>query len=129
MHDAGEGNEGTDGPGADTGLHEVSLSLDTILSLLAHHRRRDLLQYLAWEPAPTVSVEECVDHLADREEDRSGERPGHEQVQAALHHAHIPKLVDAGVVDYDARNGEIRYWGDEELEAWLDRIDEEVDSE
>lgn len=115
--------------GGNTAVHDVSLSLDAILSLLAHHQRRDLLEYLSGSSAPTATVEECVGHIVQREEARTGRRPGHDQVETALHHAHIPKLVDAGIVDYDARNREIRYWGNAELETWLDRIDEQAGPE
>lgn len=123
--DAGGNGEGD--PESDTAVHDVALSLDAILSLLAHHQRRDLLAYLSEEAAPTATVEECVGHLVEQEAERTGKRPGHEQVETALHHSHVPKLVDAGIVDYDARNREIRYWGDDELEAWLDRMDERTD--
>lgn len=103
-------------------LHQSSLSLDSILRLLAHHQRRDLVQHLAELPDQTASLDDCVSHLVERHEMRTGERPSHEKIKTALYHIHIPQLLDTGIVEYDPRNQEIRYWGNDSLEVWLDRI-------
>lgn len=127
MNANGPGNGKCDkcesGGSSDANLHEVSLSLDTILSLLAHHQRRDLLRYLMETPDQARSLEECVHHLTEREAERTGERPPQDQVETALHHSHIPKLRDAGVCEYDPRTQDLRYWGNDTLEAWLNRIE------
>lgn len=104
------------------GFHDVSLSLDAILSLLAHYQRRDVLGYLADRPDQTCSIDECVAHVMKREEDRTGTRPGHDQVATILHHVHVPKLTDAGLLEYDPRSRQLRYGGHDRLETWLDRI-------
>lgn len=118
----GTNGEDDDEP-PDTDAHAVSLSQDDIHSILAHRQRRELLRYLVETSDPTVTVDECVDHLVDRADERTGERPDGDQVERILHHVHVPRLVDAGVAEYDARSREIRYWGHEELESWLDRGD------
>ncbi|WP_425607419.1 DUF7344 domain-containing protein [Halomontanus rarus] len=33
------------------------------------------------------------------------------RVKLTLHHRHLPKLDDAGLIEYDHRNGDIRYRG------------------
>lgn len=103
-------------------MYEQSLSLDTVLQLLAHSQRRDLLHHLREAQNYTSSIDDCVSHLLTREAERPGDRPSRETMQATLYHAHIPKLADASVVEFDQRNHEIRYWGNERLETWLDRI-------
>lgn len=68
--------------------------------LLASTRRREVLTALA-ERAGPVHLEDLVDAL--------GPGPGGEadastaeQVRVDLHHCHLPKLDDAGVVEYDS---------------------------
>lgn len=99
-----------------------SLSLDETLELLANHERRDALGFLMSAPDGTATVDELVDHLVARRAERTGERPGRGHVTTTLHHVHLPMLADAGVVVYDARNQVIRYWPDDRLEAWHDRV-------
>lgn len=117
------GEDDDTNPSASEGeLPDVSLSLDAILSLLANQQRRDLLHYLTDSSAQTAPLDECVGHLMEREEERSGQRSGHDQVEKALHHVHIPKLADAGLLEYDVRSQVVRYYGHEHLESWLGRI-------
>ncbi|WP_210424956.1 DUF7344 domain-containing protein [Halorussus halobius] len=99
-----------------------TLSLDETLEILANHERRDVLGWLMDAPDGTATVDELVDHLVARRAERTGERPGRGHVTTTLHHVHLPKLADAGVVAYDARSQEVRYWSDDRLEAWHDRI-------
>lgn len=112
------------GRSTDGDLPEVSLSLDAILSVLAHHRRRDLLQYLIDSPDQTASIEACVGNLVKREAERTGERPSHDHVEASLYHLHLPKMADAGILDYDPRSREFRYWSHDRLESLLDSIED-----
>lgn len=107
---------------AETGSHEVSLSLDAILSLLADPHRRDFLRYLVETPGETCSLDECVSHLVQRNAERDDKRRSRDQVGTMLHHQHIPMLDDAGVLEYDSRSQEIRYRGHDQLESWLERI-------
>lgn len=122
----GARNDGDDeserGNQSDATLHEVSLSLDAILALLAHHHRRDLLRHLVRLPDQAATIDDCVGHLAEREAERTGNRPGRDHLEATLHHVHVPRLADAGVLEYDSRTQEIRYWGNDRLESWLERI-------
>lgn len=127
MQHNGSGNgdnddEGDPASSSDANPAAASLSLDAILSLLAHHQRRDLLRYLADDRDQTAGIDDCIAFILRREEERSGDRPAYDQVEANLHHLHIPKLAEAGVLDYDPRNKEIRYRGHDHLEAWLERI-------
>jgi hypothetical protein len=106
----------------DRPVGDVSLSLDTTLEILANRDRRAVIEYLRDSPGHTATINELANHLVSRKAEQATEHPGHDHVQTTLHHIHVPKLVDAGVIDYDARNQEIRYWGSERLEAWHDQI-------
>ncbi|WP_198661980.1 ArsR/SmtB family transcription factor [Halorussus litoreus] len=112
--------EGSDQPAADA----VSLSLDETLEILANYERRRILGYLMNAPSATASADELVEHLLAQQAD-AGDRPGRGHVTATLHHVHLPKLADAGVVDYDPRSQEVRYWSDDRLEEWYDCICED----
>jgi hypothetical protein len=60
--------------------------LDDYLRLLADERNRRLLR----------SLDESDDPVSTASDDP--------QVRARLHHVHLPKLVEAGLVDWDPRN-------------------------
>lgn len=107
---------------ADRPTRNVSLSLDATLELLANHDRRCILEYLMESPRETATVDELVEHLVERKAERTGERPGSDHVLTTLHHVHVPKLADSGVVEYDARSQELRYRSDDRLEKWHERI-------
>lgn len=100
----------------------VSLSLDATLELLADADRRAVLDCLADAPDGTATVADLAEHVADRRADATGERPDEDDVLQTIHHVHVPKLADAGVVDYDPRSREVRYWGSDRLETWLQRV-------
>lgn len=117
------GEQGDEPPARD-----VTLSLDATLELLANHDRRAIVAYLRDATCQTATVDELADHLVERRTERSGERPGRSHVVSTLHHIHVPKLADAGVVDYDARTKEIRYWGCDRLERWHERIESREES-
>lgn len=104
----------------------TTLSLDATLGLLANRERRLILDHLRDSTDSTATVGELVEHLLERKAQQTGERPGYDHVMSTLHHVHVPKLVDSGVVEYDPRRQEIRYWGNERLERWHDRIREET---
>ena len=108
--------------------NEYSPSLNAILEVLAHHHRREILRALVGAPDHTASVDELAGRICDREIERTGERPGRDQIEMALHHVHLPKLADLGLVEYDARSQELRYRRNDLLENLLEYLDDEVSS-
>lgn len=88
----------------------VAAPVDDVLNALADRRRRLVLYYLRDEG--TAGIDEVADHVAAAEEDVPVDGVTDEQrarVKTSLVHAHLPQLVDAGLVEYDRRTGVIRY--------------------
>ena len=83
--------------------------VDSLLQLLGNRRRRTLLAFLARRAEETVGVDDVVDALVARERPEPGPGTHRERVAIDLHHVHIPKLAEAGVVEYDPLEGTLRY--------------------
>lgn len=112
-----EGNAlAPDGSGAD-------LSLNALLEVVAHHQRREILRVLVDAPDHTASVDELMNHVSDLEVDRTGERPGRDQLEMSFHHVHLPVLTDVRLVEYDARSKDVRYRRHERVEDLLEYLD------
>lgn len=85
------------------------LDEDDVFHLLQNERRRRVLAYLReHDDGDGVDMREIVDAIAAEEHDttvhalRSKER---QRVYIALYQSHLPKLDEAGVIDYDQRRG------------------------
>lgn len=85
---------------------------DAVFEALADGQRRALLAFLL--DAREATVEELA---AVIEEQASGyRRGGHgSDLVVRLHHVHLPKLADAGLVDYDHGSGQVKYVGGSEI--------------
>lgn len=69
---------------------------------LANERRRAALAVLREAEAPLALADLAADLVA---RERASTAPDHEAVQrcyVSLYHRHVPKLVDAGLVEFDA---------------------------
>lgn len=89
---------------------------DRVLEALAHQYRRNTLCFLAAAERDAVSLEDVSEELA------SSSGPPVEDIKASLHHNHLPKLEEAGFVEYDERSGTIRS-GNSELISNLRKIE------
>ena len=90
-----------------------SVDYDLLFEILADRHRRILLYELVDDELATV--DDLVDAIDDRVAvDRS-------RIEVALVHAHLPKLDDSTLVDYDPRSSTVRYHGHPFLEDILDR--------
>ncbi|MFC6763766.1 DUF7344 domain-containing protein [Natrinema soli] len=101
---------------------ENALSTGARPELLAHPYRRGILQYFVDAADETSSVGDVTTHLVDRERNRTGDRPDRDRIEIALSHVHLPKLAEAGIVEYDVRSRGIRYRRDGCLEELLERL-------
>lgn len=112
----------------DRSLEDIPLSLDVLLDVLASERRRALIAHLRDQPESTASFEAATRAVLKKIARKQGYQPNHDDIQSSLQHHHIPKLEDAGVVDYDSRTQTIRYHENERLETVYERVEEfEID--
>lgn len=103
-----------------------TLSLDATFDVLANAERRLILNYLTEAADHEATVDELVSHITQHHADRTGELPSRDSIEMRLHHIHLPKLTEVGLVEYDARTEQLRYWSDDRLEAWLERARDEA---
>jgi len=90
---------------ADTG--EDGLSKDVIFELLKNRRRREVLTYLL-DCEGTVTLGELAEQIAAWENDTTVNQLNSDQrkrVYVALYQTHLPKMDDAGIIDYDQDRG------------------------
>lgn len=75
------------------------LSLDVAFEILANGRRRAVLSYLL-EDERRADLEDLAAHVTTTVP-TDADRP----TAATLHHLHLPKLADAGLISYDHEQG------------------------
>ncbi|PCR89141.1 DUF7344 domain-containing protein [Natrinema ejinorense] len=83
------------------------LSKDVIFELLKNRRRREVLAYLL-EADDTVTLGELAEQIAAWENDLEVNALSSDQrkrVYVALYQTHLPKMDDAGIVEYDQDRG------------------------
>lgn len=88
--------------------------LDTMFELLADQRRRLALHHLVEEE--TGELDEIADAVCSSIESDPPE------VAMTLHHTHLPKLDEAGIIEYDPRSAMARYYDHDLLEGILDWV-------
>jgi len=93
----------------------TTAELDSLFEILADEQRRRLLAHLMETDDGVAGVSELADRLADGDDER-------ERAVIRLHHAHLPKLEDEGIVEYDARSEAVRYRGSDAVTAWVEFV-------
>lgn len=103
------------------------LSLDEVFALLADRRRRFVLHALhANDPeAGTTDLLRLTERVVARE--RSADREFEEEtgraaVRRDLDDRVLPQLDEAGLLDYDARSGAVRFYGHPVVEEYLGHV-------
>jgi hypothetical protein len=93
--------------------------LTLLYKLLADHRRRVLLQCLR-NTEDSLSISALVTELTQRD----GREPSERDVEAeiAIHHIHLPKLADAGVIEYDQSAQQAAYSASPQVDALLEEL-------
>lgn len=97
---------------------ERDASLDATFDALGNRDCRVLLQHLA-DSDETVVVDDLVDLLAD-----DATLADEVRLRARLHHTHLPKLADAGLVEYDADRELVVYREDGRFEELRPVVEE-----
>ncbi len=90
-----------------TGNSGGQLSKDVIFELLKNRRRREVLSYLL-ETEQTVTLGELAEQIAAWENNTDINALSSDQrkrVYVALYQTHLPKMDDAGIIEYDQNRG------------------------
>lgn len=94
---------------------ESSDRLDRRFDLLSSQRRRTLLQVLNETADDSINCSELAGRIVERE---GGEYTVDQDVVLIdLHHRQLPKLEDAGVVEYDHHNEAVHVLRDDRIAA------------
>lgn len=91
------------------------VSLDETYLILSHPRRRHVLTFL--EEHGSTILPDLAAFVACRENNRPLHTIGEEEidsVRASLWHVHVPKLEDAGFIEFDRANEEVALVEDDE---------------
>ncbi|WP_435366041.1 DUF7344 domain-containing protein [Haloarchaeobius sp. DYHT-AS-18] len=98
-------------------------SLDVCLRLLANRHRRRIIHHLRHEASGATTVDELVDQLhSSGSTSKNGPLQNRDALAIQLHHTHLPKLAEHGIVEFEHRTGAVRYHPDEQVETMLDSL-------
>lgn len=112
------------GDGVGESRHE-EVRLDVIFDILKNQRRRHVLRYLRENETSTLSdLAEHVAALENGKDVRSLTSSERKRVYVGLYQCHLPRMSDAGVIDFDSDRGRIELRDTaEQLEEYLDADD------
>lgn len=94
----------------DSGGRTEELTRDEIFTMLSNRRRRWVLHYLKQREDERIDLRTLVDTVAAWEYDTPVDDlpwKKRKRVYTALRQSHLPKLADAGVIEYDRNRGEV----------------------
>lgn len=117
---ANDSSNGDDtSPSFDPGISgQDDRSIDKLFGALADRRTRYVVYWLESQSVTVIELDTLADSVAELEVEAelADDFADHRQkVPIDLHHKILPKLDDAGVLDYDSRLHTIRYWDDERM--------------
>ena len=99
-------------------------SVGQLFGILANRRRRYALRFLV-DAGDVVEFADLVDAVIELERAFDGPLDDHrERVRTDLYHVHLPKLVDAGVLEFDCRSRTIRYHQNDVIETSITLVAE-----
>lgn len=93
-----------------------------VVGLLQHRHRRAVIAFLKREQTGRARFDDLVEYVLSTSprEDSSADR--RQQIKIGLLHNHLPRLADAGLLEYDRRSETVRYWGDSRFEPFLEAV-------
>ena len=86
------------------------------IDVLGYEYCRSVLRYFRRHSTETATIDQLERFVREREGEAAI------SVEIHLHHSTLPRLEDAGLVDYDPRSNEARYRGDPAVERWLNHV-------
>lgn len=100
---AASGKKQSDSPEQGGDDRPTEARFDELFDALSAPRRRLVAEYV--DENGRATLRELAEHVAERE---SPNRPSIESIELSLHHSHVPRLVDAGLLAYDGDRKQIR---------------------
>jgi hypothetical protein len=95
-----------------------NLSKEQVVSLLGHKERRAIITYFDQKTTNCANFDDLIEYLVSSDLESEATSAEHrKRITIGLLHNHLPRLADAGVLEYDQRSETIRYWGDYQLET------------
>lgn len=105
---------------------DEELSREEIFNVLSNSRRRWTLHYLKNNGNESVSLRDVVDHVTALENGVSVpeiDSTSRKNVYTSLRQTHLPKMAEVGIIEYDARRGEVELTNAaEEVEMYLEYV-------
>jgi hypothetical protein len=96
----------------------ANVALDDVFDALADRQRRKLIRYLL-KCDPPISTTEIADALQTR--NRAPPVEKHRELRISIHHVHLPKLDEIGILDYDPGAKQVVGWENiETIEPYID---------
>jgi DNA-binding transcriptional ArsR family regulator len=105
-----------------------SVPTNKVLALVSDQTRRRLIRHLIASNDETVEVNDLIRDL--RRDQSNSTHTSHStstHLRIELQHVHLPKLDEAGVVDYDSRSTTVRYNSIDNVEKLVTFITEELE--
>ena len=88
-------------------------TMEHLLASLASEYRRLVVAWFVETETAVASVADLAEYVRAEGDETSASL---DQIKIRLHHVDLPKLAAIGVLDYDPRNGTVRYHGEPTLE-------------
>jgi hypothetical protein len=99
------------------GTYSMDSLLDTVTTSECEEPTGEQADHIQQASQPSIDLVDAV--VAHEPETDAGDR---ETIRTGLYHVHLPKLAEAGVIDYDTRSETVRYSQQPLLEECLTDI-------
>jgi DNA-binding transcriptional ArsR family regulator len=107
-------------------MDRKTADVDDAVDVLTSPDRRRVLEYLDDESVESTTVTGLASHLASLESGSTSQSRDERSYETRLHHIHLPKLDDHGILEYDPRSNAVRYRPNARVEEMLDRLQIEI---
>lgn len=104
----------------------TAIETEDAIRLLSDEERRTVVAALVDLPDNVVTVRELADRF-DGGPSPEMSAPLHHRHLVSIKHNHLPRLDEAGLVEYDARSETVRYHPDERVERLVEFVRTELE--
>ncbi|SFS00314.1 hypothetical protein SAMN05216559_2343 [Halomicrobium zhouii] len=103
--------------------------VDDVFGLLADWRRRTVCRYFVTTGSNSVHVDTLAAAVARRvsDDEIDASETREQAIRESLVHDHLPRMDEAGVLDFDVRSESVCYWGNPTLEKWAEHAEAVTD--